>query len=379
MKIIAVDWGKAHEKRSAFLADTNTATVRHFPFDGTLSDLLDQSTSITKPVLIAIDAAIGFPVRSWQRLMVESGGRFDTFLDFLLSSSLPSEFFDPVRFPVDWKPTRPFISPPPGKWKLSAFVEASNGGFYRRIDASLQAQPIFVASGIPGSVGSGTRALWQEIVAIEDSQSFRVWPFQGDLDSLLQSGKPVIAEIYPKACYGIALAPSLPAPLRTIAKTQSGPREDALKDLLEAEWVVHRGVTLLDTDMAAESEDHFDALISAVALLRLFLERAPLESHDTVDPVSEGGVLGAASLDGSTQRSARPKRTEQSKTVAIDDKTTRSYPCPIQGCSHVFLNTRGGWDAHVASVRRHPNWHPEELNAASRKLIFKREFAEWFR
>ena len=54
------------------------------------------------------------------------------------------------------------------------------------------------------------------------------------------------------------------------------------------------------------------------------------------------------------------------------------YPCPIPGCSKVFHGSRGGWDAHVASFRRHPAWHPDVSNPEERKQIFKHEYADWF-
>ena len=54
------------------------------------------------------------------------------------------------------------------------------------------------------------------------------------------------------------------------------------------------------------------------------------------------------------------------------------YPCPIPVCSKVFHGSRGGWDAHVASFRRHPAWHPDVSNPEERKQIFKHEYADWF-
>ena len=55
------------------------------------------------------------------------------------------------------------------------------------------------------------------------------------------------------------------------------------------------------------------------------------------------------------------------------------YRCPIPGCSKVFHGSRGGWDAHVASIRLHPAWYPDVSNPEERKRIFKHEYADWFR
>ena len=53
------------------------------------------------------------------------------------------------------------------------------------------------------------------------------------------------------------------------------------------------------------------------------------------------------------------------------------YRCPIPGCTKVFRGTRGGWDAHVASWRMHPNWHPDVTDGEERKRRFRREYPRW--
>ena len=53
------------------------------------------------------------------------------------------------------------------------------------------------------------------------------------------------------------------------------------------------------------------------------------------------------------------------------------YPCPIPGCTKVFRGTRGGWDAHVASWRMHPYWHPDVTDGEERKRRFRREYPRW--
>jgi len=53
------------------------------------------------------------------------------------------------------------------------------------------------------------------------------------------------------------------------------------------------------------------------------------------------------------------------------------YRCPIPGCTKVFHGTRGGWDAHVASWRMHPHWHPDVIDGEERKRRFRREYPRW--
>ena len=54
------------------------------------------------------------------------------------------------------------------------------------------------------------------------------------------------------------------------------------------------------------------------------------------------------------------------------------YRCPIPGCKKVFQRSRSGWDAHVASSRLHPDWHPEIGDPEQRKERFKDEYPHWF-
>jgi hypothetical protein len=379
VNIIAVDWGKDARKRSAYISRLASRTISRLPFDGSLVHLIEHASSLDGPVLVGIDAAIGFPASSWQKLHDHRPHPPRTFADFLLGSSLPTGFFEPVSTPAEWSPQRPFIRPPSGRWSLQAFVDASHQGLYRQIDKRLHANPIFVTSGIPGTVGSGTRALWLELIRLTGSGEFRVWPFHGTLATLLTEDAPVIAEIYPKACYGIALAESLPARLSSIAKTKEHARQAAIGELQNNHWLARKRITINDFDAALKNEDDFDALLSAAALTRILLEEAPIESPETVDDIAEGGVLGAASL---TTRVKRIAATDQLNMTGVPKpplkQASKSYPCPIAGCTHVFRNSRGGWDAHVSSLSRHPTWHPEATDPVSRKLLFKKEFPEWF-
>ena len=293
MNIVAVDWGKQPNKRAAYRAYLAERRVFRLAFDGSLSSLVDQAVSLPPPVLLGVDAAIGFPEAAWEGLAAALGARPAHFVDFLLGPSLPADFFEPVATPDAWTPLRPFIRPPRGRWSLKAFVDASTDGIHRRIDRRLNGNPPFVTSGLPGSVGSGTRALWQELIALGSGSPVRVWPFNGPLESLLTSGSPVLAEIYPKACYGIALGATLPAPLRSIAKTREPARREALAELRASAWVSAHGVELHDLEAAESNEDAFDALVSAAALMRAALENAPLEHPDDATSKAEGGILAS--------------------------------------------------------------------------------------
>jgi hypothetical protein len=119
VNIIAVDWGKDTRKRAAYISQIASRTVSRLPFDGSLVHLVEHASSLEGPVLIGIDAAIGFPASSWQNLNDNCKNPRGTFADFLLGSSVPADFFHPVAKPVEWSPKRPFIRPPTGRWSQS--------------------------------------------------------------------------------------------------------------------------------------------------------------------------------------------------------------------------------------------------------------------
>ena len=54
------------------------------------------------------------------------------------------------------------------------------------------------------------------------------------------------------------------------------------------------------------------------------------------------------------------------------------YPCPIDGCAHVFRGGRQGWDTHVASPWMHPGWHPDTEDGTERKQLFRQDYPDWF-
>ena len=68
----------------------------------------------------------------------------------------------------------------------------------------------------------------------------------------------------------------------------------------------------------------------------------------------------------------QPIHSEKNKA---EDK---DYSCPIPGCQKVFNGSRGGWDAHITSLKKHPEWHPEIDDPYERKARFKAEFSDWF-
>jgi uncharacterized C2H2 Zn-finger protein len=271
---------------------------------------------------------------------------------------------------------------------------------YRRIDQITGAKTMFAKSGIPGSVGSATCALWQELAPkLVEGRTFKVWPFEGALPVLLRSTPVVVGEIYPRAAYATALLDLADAsrPPLAVAKTDVHVRREAIAVLLATKWVRSTGVTVENLAEAEVNEDDFDACMTAAALLRCVIEKSLLCPSDLNSPRSEGGMLGTGSVNlrlrtqtfgspgrvrdarRSPQRAGQPSERVRQEAKAVDLRDgTRMFRCPIAGCDKVYRGSRGGWDGHVGSIRLHPHWHPELRRADDRKRQFEVEFPGFF-
>ena len=174
----------------------------------------------------------------------------------------------------------------------------------------------------------------------------------------------------------------MPARMLSIGKTLRGHRAIALEQLMDSSWIQEMNVDLCDTKPALESEDCFDALLSAAAFVRLISARAPI-SCDLIDSRSEGGILptGMLELERRSRMTARVSRRDRAsrppREAEIVEREQEALRCPIPGCSKTFHSGRLGWDGHVGSFRQHPDWYPEIVDAEQRKTVFRKTFAAW--
>jgi 8-oxo-dGTP diphosphatase len=383
--IVSVDWAKETKGRAVYTASPKQvgwSIERPLPPDGgwSLGEVLELAERLAEPfggsALVAIDAALGVPVGYGRQTGLES---FPEVMDWLHRQGALARS---IRDPDQWCPESPFFGVNPGEGGLNRYVERAGGRavFYRECDRVTGGNPVFAVSGIPGTVGSGSAALWREILDARQShrQELRIWPFEVELDEVSDAGVLAIAESYPRACYGVALAPSLPALPRSIAKTDSNERRARLHELTSAPWVHAADVELGGLERAAAGEDDFDALMQAAALVRMVASEIPLSSH-LADPAWEGGILGTGGLvlrEPSRARS-RPRRAQQSRSRS-GSRTGSLKQCPIPGCQKVFRSGRLGWDGHVGSASLHPEWEPTLSSPEERKLAFREQFSEWF-
>ena len=411
---ISADWSKDERKRSVHTADLRNRRIWREECAGwNLQALLKRAGELTKrgAVLVGIDAVLGVPAGYWRE--VQRAGHWGGssppagFVDWLARLDPESGFFAPVRDPASWRVDRPFFRVPSAReGGRRAFTNRFEDGLRRKIDQVTGANPIFAVSGIPGTVGSGTGSLWMELIPrLAETREFAVWPFEGDLSQLLPHRGIVLAETYPGLAYGVAVAGGLPTCRLRVAKTQSESRGHVCDLLQTTSWVRDGGVQLGDLASAQADEDVFDSLLTAAAVLRCTIEDRPLCEPRWVDRVAEGSMLLAGPVD-LTQRGRTLTRNVSSRRGALArrratllpehaDRTMPSfiapaqaesaapagrlaYRCPIPGCSKVFRHSRGGWDAHVASLRKHPDWHPRLSDPDERKRRFRDEFGHWF-
>ena len=396
---VFADWGKDAAKRAAWVADVASRNVRPLPHrQWSLPALLEVARERRGqgPVLIAIDAVLGVPTAYWQAARsIPRWRRCRHFLDLLALVTDEDAFWSTARSAEEWRVDRPFHAVPAGQGSRSAFDAQAGFALLRRTDQLCGAKPPFCVSGIPGTVGSGTRALWRELAPLlRGPRDFSVWPFEGPLASLPRADAIVLAEAYPGIAYTIALEEDSRSALLKVSKTKRRIRDAALERLLSMRWLHERGVSLEGLPAAQVSEDDFDALFGAAALLRRAVDGAAIDDPDSDDPIAEGGILLTSAIDFSAPRrrfdgpvgprvsshstaAAGPRTLSRPVPAPRSTPSTDKWTCPISGCGKVFANGRSGWDAHVASHRTHPAWHLDIRDPEARKARFLRDFPDW--
>ena len=300
---ISADWSKNPSKRSVYLSSPGTRQIepvhplREF---WNLEDLLDQAAKLqhSAPVLIGVDVVLGVSAGYWKRVNEDRNVPYENFLDWLRDMGPSDEFFGTIRDPKDWTRFTPWFAVQKGEGGLRKFTRHVEDGMMRRIDAATGAKPVFAVSGIPGTVGSGTRAFWRELAPrLSGDRDFAIWPFDGSLPRLLAGHDIVLAETYPRLAYAAALHPELPAKLIAIPKSRFETRKRACTRLQQMDWVANNRVKLCCVDGAVACADDFDALLTAAGVLRCQLEGRLLAEDNWIDPKAEGSMLLAGPVD----------------------------------------------------------------------------------
>lgn len=387
---VCADWSKDVDKRVAYVAEVATRRIRLLSATPTFAGMLAAARVVAPlgSVLLGFDVPLGVPCSLLSRR--HSMFSATTFRELLQERGCDPAFFHESKDATCWSPKRPFFAVPRGDGSLSAFSQAAQRygiNLKREIEILTGGKSLFITRGIPGSVGSSVVSLWREIAeAANQRQTFALWPFDGSLGDLSSGPGVVVGEIYPRAAYATVFIDGFTKcrPQMSVAKTLEHVRGAALRQLNEMSWIAQHQVVLEGMDAARRSEDHFDALITAAALLRCELEALPLHCPLT-NPRVEGGILatGSVNLRLPAKRFAAHngvlRTPDHLQGQLVSALGARSYACPIQNCAKVFAGSRGGWDRHVGTLARHPDWHPMVTDETSRKRKFRAEFPSFFK
>lgn len=305
---VCADWSKEARKRAVYAADVRERRVFRLacPRGWSVGTVLDEAERFGRHgcVLASFDAPLGVP-ESYLAAVRRLGlwGRPANFLEFLKAGSVTVNFFEPTKEAKEWSVERPFFSVPKGVGGLTSYQDFANAqgvDLWRSIDRKTKAKPLFVKSGIPGSVGCAAESLWREMAALQkDGRRFKLWPFEGDLEAVAENGATVIAEMYPRAAYATVLSdgPVAERSPISLAKTDGEVRRLAIAALAQADWVSGYEVKIDGLAEAQSSEDDFDACITAAALLRCELEGWPFCAPGLESDRIEGGIVGMGSVN----------------------------------------------------------------------------------
>jgi hypothetical protein len=265
-----------------------------------LARLRDRANS---GVVAGFDFPIGLPAGYAERAGI---GNFTGFLDML--GRPPWDHIGEVaERPEDITLHRPFYPARPGGTRRAHLLEAlgvpSTVALRRRCEHATPHRPaaecLFWTLG-GKQVGKAALAGWRTVLnPARRNGSVRLWPFEGRLSALLQSGADVIVETYPAEFYrhlGVRFGEAGNG-------KRSQPARRANADPL-MRWAARAGVMLTP---AAESElrdgfgsrsdgeDRFDAAVGLMGMLNLVLGLRPF--HEPSDPTVravEGWILGQA-------------------------------------------------------------------------------------
>lgn len=212
--IICADWSKSQNKRAIWIADLRPGlAIRRLEIiPRTFGSLIREAgvmASSKSRVLVTFDAPLGLPRSYFESVRTRVDNGIHSFLDWLSVECVsPRELFNPVGRPEEWSVSRPFFRIPKGKGSFNAFTRAAamqGINLWRDVDRRTHAKSMF-ATGIPGQVACAAQELWKEMADLKHAGcAYKVWPFDGSIEKLLQHPGIVIGEIYPAVAYAIAI------------------------------------------------------------------------------------------------------------------------------------------------------------------------------
>ncbi|WP_417735654.1 hypothetical protein [Rosistilla oblonga] len=214
----------------------------------------------------------------------------------------------------------------------------------RPLRGTSKPKPADTTGGIgEGIVGGQTICGLRQIATMLHRTDIAWWPFDGlDVNSPAYHGKHVGVEIYPSA-------------------VREGPQLSDDHDASETCLAVRAA------DKSGKLEELMQLSTTRQASLRVLKEGwiLGMDPHDIEN-----------AMERTEMPNTRPGRRRRTNSMA--ERSYREFPCPIEGCPHVFQGSRGGWDPHVASLKNHKDWRQDLRTGKERMDAFKKDFPEFF-
>jgi hypothetical protein len=135
--------------------------------------------------------------------------------------------------------------------------------------------------------GRSSISVWRDVLTRQLGQ-IALWPFDGKLEALLATKKPVIAEIYP-AFLTRALGIDVTNKRDPAARARAG--AELVQRLSGMDFIAVRSLLLDGFGSSPAGEDAFDATISTLALVQLLTSGRLPEPPDDARQ-TEGWILG---------------------------------------------------------------------------------------
>jgi hypothetical protein len=309
-RVVHADWGSDPVKRWMCVAEWRSDAYRVLSPQpvGELESFLARVavSSNGSTCLVGFDFPIGLPVADAHRAGI------DSFRDMLgqFGQGDWADFYRLAERADEIAVRRPFYPRRPGGTRqvqlLRGLGVASREDLLRRCERQTAqraaAAPLFWTLGAK-QAGRAAIIGWRDLIApglAESGGGLSLWPFDGDLGTLLNAGQIVVCETYPaEACVQLGLRP----PGRGWSKRSQVGRRAQAPALLD--WVARRNLQL-DADLRASvsdgfgaspgGEDPFDALLGLLAMLGVVLgSRTAGAPDDAAVRRLEGWILGLQS------------------------------------------------------------------------------------
>jgi len=299
--VIAADWSTDERKRWMVRAErVDSCAYIVYPPEpvgdkATLISRLRSQVREGESLLIGFDFPIGLPAKYAQRVGVTSFrdamsqfGR-DRWKSFYSISDSPN-----LRQPFSPLPTHQT-----GKYrsKLAKALECQDLSALRRrcelkTSTRRAAECLFFTMG-GAQVGAAAIVGWRDVIQTT-LENIKLWPFDGDLSSLLSEQGVTIAEIYPAEAYlhlDIKIG-------RGTGRTKTS-RDDRKKAAMRWSSAFSTGQIRLSNaaqswvEWGFRSEDDFDAMAGLLSMLQIVTGLRSCDVPDTVEVKQiEGWILG---------------------------------------------------------------------------------------